>query len=284
MTAAGGVDGKAMSDVSRLAQIATNARGTLATLTRRPRPAGRSIAWPATTWMAAYAAAALAVIVCAMLCLDTPLLGLEQRLPHAFVQAFEYITDLGLSGWFLWPTGILLLAMAITDSPEMPRIMRGVMAAIAVRFGFVFIAIAVPGLFVAIVKRLIGRERPWAPNHDIWTFTPFGWHVDYASFPSGHATTAFSAAVAIGAIWPRARPYLWIYAVIIACSRVIVSAHHPSDVVAGAIVGSFGAVLVRNWFAARRLGFEVASNGCVQSLPGPSWRRVKAVARGLFAA
>ena len=41
----------------------------------------------------------------------------------------------------------------------------------------------------------IGRERPWAPHHDIWNFTPFGWQVDYASFPSGHSTTAFSAAM-----------------------------------------------------------------------------------------
>ncbi len=122
------------------------------------------------------------------------------------------------------------------------------------------------------------------PHHDIWNYTPFGWKVEYASFPSGHATTAFSAAIAIGAMWPGARPYLWFYAVIIAVSRVIVSAHHPSDVIAGAIVGAMGAVLVRNWFAARRLGFLVASDGRVKALPGPSWRRIKKVAEGVGAA
>ncbi|MEW6449661.1 MAG: phosphatase PAP2 family protein [Pseudomonadota bacterium] len=284
MSAADGAGNNLMNDNSRLRQIADNARGTLATLTRAPRPASRKIAWPPAGRIAFWAALAVAAIAAAMLLLDPPLLGLEQRLPYGFVQAFEYITDLGLSGWFLWPTGILLLAMGMTDSPDMPRIMRGVMASIAVRLGFVFTAIAVPGLFVAIVKRLIGRERPWVGNHDIWTYRPFGWQVDYASFPSGHSSTAFSAAVAIGAIWPAARPYMWLYAVVIACSRVIVSAHHPSDVVAGAIVGGLGALLVRNWFAARRLGFWVGSDGCVRRLPGPSWRRAKAVARGLFAA
>jgi undecaprenyl-diphosphatase len=39
-------------------------------------------------------------------------------------------------------------------------------------------------------------------------------------------------------------------------SRVVVLAHHPSDVVAGALVGTVGAALVRRWFAARRLVFS----------------------------
>ena len=43
----------------------------------------------------------------------------------------------------------------------MPRFSRGVLAAWAVRLGFVFTAIALPGLFVTIVKRLIGRARPF---------------------------------------------------------------------------------------------------------------------------
>lgn len=284
MTAVDRAGNNPMNDTSRLHQIATNARDTLATLVRTPRPADRRIAWPSLGRTGMWIGAALAAVAVAMLLLDSTALGLEQRLPYAFVETFEYITDLGLSGWFLWPTGILLLALALTDSPDLPRIMRSVLASIGVRVGFLFLAIAVPGLFVAIVKRMIGRERPWVPNHDIWNYTPFDWRADYASFPSGHATTAFAAAVAIGAIWPKARPYLWSYAVVIAASRIIVSAHHPSDVVAGAIVGAFGAILVRNWFAARRLGFWVTSNGAVKALPGPSWRRVKAVARGLFAA
>jgi hypothetical protein len=54
-------------------------------------------------------------------------------------------------------------------------------------------------------------------------------------------------------------------------------------VVAGAIVGSVGALLVRNWFAARRLGFLVGSDGVVRTLPGPSMRHLKAAARRVFA-
>jgi undecaprenyl-diphosphatase len=98
--------------------------------------------------------------------------------------------------------------------------------------------------------------------------------------PSGHTTTAFAALVAIGAIFPQARALMWIYAVLIALSRVVVTAHHPSDVIAGAVLGAAGAYLVRNWFAARRLGFTVQADGSVHTMPGPSLRRImKAVAR-----
>ena len=67
----------------------------------------------------------------------------------------------------------------------------------------------------------------------------------------------------------------------IAASRVIITVHYPSDVIAGALVGGFGALLVRNWFAARRLGFAIAPDGRVMALPGPSRHRIRMVARKL---
>ena len=211
--------------------------------------------------------------------IDVRSLAGARQLPPGLVQVFRTITDLGLSGWFLYPTALLLLLLAMADSPRLPSVSRRVLAAVAVRAGFIFMAIAVPGLFAAVVKRLIGRARPYVAGEDAWTPLWFGWRSDYAAFPSGHATTAFAAAIAIGALWPKSRPVMWVYAVAIAVSRVIVTAHHPSDVIAGAIVGTIGALLVRNWYASRRLGFAVLADGTVHRLPGPSWRRIKAVAR-----
>ncbi|MCX7311205.1 MAG: phosphatase PAP2 family protein [Alphaproteobacteria bacterium] len=189
-------------------------------------------------------------------------------------------TDLGKSGWFLWPIGAMLLALAAIDNLTLTRLSRGVLAAFALRLGFVFLAIGLPGLFVTVIKRLIGRARPFVRGDDVWAYVPFSWHPAYASFPSGHATTAFAALVAIGALFPQARALMWIYAVLIGLSRVVVTAHHPSDVIAGAIFGAIGGLLVRNWFAARRLVFAVRTDGSVRPMPGPSiWRIIKAVAR-----
>jgi undecaprenyl-diphosphatase len=127
---------------------------------------------------------------------------------------------------------------------------------------------------------MIGRARPFVAGSDVWAYDPFSWPARYASMPSGHTATAFAALVAIGTIFPQARALMWIYAGLIALSRVVVTAHYPSDVIAGALVGVAGALLVRNWFAARRLGFAVDANGSSRPIPGPSvWRIIKAVAR-----
>src|SRR5439155_1257256 len=60
-------------------------------------------------------------------------------------------------------------------------------------------------------------------------------------------------------------------------------AHYPSDVFTAAIVGAVGAWLVRDYFAARRLGFAIDADGRVRALPGPSFARIKRVARRLLA-
>ena len=101
--------------------------------------------------------------------------------------------------------------------------------------------------------------------------------------PSGHATTAFAAAVAVALLWPRLRVPMLIYAFLIAASRVVLDAHYVSDVLAGAAVGVAGALLVRDWFAARRLGFTIGADGRISGLPGPSLMRLKRVARSLVA-
>jgi membrane-associated phospholipid phosphatase len=74
-----------------------------------------------------------------------------------------------------------------------------------------------------------------------------------------------------------------IYAVMIGASRLVLLAHHPSDVVAGALVGVIGAMLARYWFAARHLAFTIRRDGAIEPLAGPSLGHLKRVARNAFA-
>jgi undecaprenyl-diphosphatase len=153
-----------------------------------------------------------------------------------------------------------------------------------VRLGFLFFAIGLPGLVFTIGKRLVGRARPFVEGTaNPLIYRPLGWNVEYASLPSGHAVDAFAAAMAIGALWPRTRPLMWTYAVVIAVSRVVLTAHFPSDVMVGAVVGVVGALLVRDWYAVRRLAFVVGADGTVRPWPGPSFARIKRVAGQLVA-
>ncbi len=284
MTAFGGSRGAIAAGGSWLHRFVWNLRASILLFFRPPRPVGRCPAWPSYGRLALGAMAAVAVVAGAVVVLDVYSVAAARQLPASVITLFQYVTQLGLSGWFLYPIGSILLVLAIADSPRLSAASRTTLAAISVRLGFVFMAIAMPGLVVAIVKRLIGRARPFVAGDDPWTSLLFVWRASYASFPSGHATTAFAAAVAIGALAPPLRPVLWIYAVLIAVSRVVVGAHHPSDVIAGAVVGAVGALLIRDWYASRRLGFTVLADGSIYRLPGPSWRRIKAVARRIVSA
>jgi undecaprenyl-diphosphatase len=69
------------------------------------------------------------------------------------------------------------------------------------------------------------------------------------SMPSGHAATAFAAAVAVGIVHPRLRWPLVGLASLVALSRVWLGVHYLSDVLAGAAIGT--AVAVAGWLAIR---------------------------------
>jgi membrane-associated phospholipid phosphatase len=93
------------------------------------------------------------------------------------------------------------------------------------------------------IKRVFRRKRPTAAGDDRFTVRrPLT-----SSFPSGHASSAFFAAVVlsgwVGSVWTAV---FFAFAVIIALSRVVVRIHHVSDIVVGSVVGSLlGAIAVQ---------------------------------------
>ncbi|MEH2527794.1 MULTISPECIES: phosphatase PAP2 family protein [unclassified Bradyrhizobium] len=193
------------------------------------------------------------------------------------------LTDFGKDEYVLAALAGLLILVAII-SPALGGIRRSLLLGLGTRLQFMFLAVAVPALVTEVLKWIVGRGRPFVGGEaDAFNFSHFAGNPAYYSFPSGHATTAFALAFAVSAIWPKARVTMAVYALIIAATRLVLVAHHPSDVVAGALVGIIGAMFVRYWFAARRLGFAIQSDGSIVSLVGPSSERLKRVARGAFA-
>jgi membrane-associated phospholipid phosphatase len=264
---------------SRAQAVVENARNALALLLRSPVFSPRRLVATRQHYRVIAILACVAVVA-SMFFVDEGVYRLALRLPMGVVDAFYEITDFGRSGWVLLPTGALIAVLALVASPALDHMTRGVLAMIATRVGFVFLAVGIPGLLVSIVKRFIGRVRPSPAGP--FAYGPFHWRPDFASLPSGHTTTAFATLIAVGALFPRARPFLWGFALLIALSRIAVTAHFVSDVLAGAAIGALGAWCVRDWFALRRLGFVVTPDGEVKALPGPSPGRIKRVARTLI--
>lgn len=106
------------------------------------------------------------------------------------------------------------------------------------RAGALALGAMVLGLIVTnlTIKPLISRPRPWLD----WPIVPLVTEKDPNSFPSGHTCAAFAAAM----VWVRTLPQkrdrviVAVMAVLMGLSRLYVGVHYPTDVLAGAVIGS----------------------------------------------
>lgn len=134
-------------------------------------------------------------------------------------RVFEVASHLGDWG-LVW--NIVTVALALRSEDDARRAPRLVAA-----FG-------VESLIVNQgIKRLFRRSRPEGrPTVSGRLREPVT-----TSFPSGHASSAAFATVVLGDARPGLRPLVVPIAVIVATSRIHTRMHHPSDVIAGAVVG-----------------------------------------------
>ena len=85
------------------------------------------------------------------------------------------------------------------------------------------------------LKRTLVRERPFISDTRIQLgMGP----LDRYSFPSGHTLHAVSFTILASAYFPELALLLVPFAALVATSRVILGLHYPSDVLAGALLGT----------------------------------------------
>lgn len=171
------------------------------------------------------------------------------------------ITDFGKDSYVLMALAAVLIAMALAY-PLLQSAARNRLLRFAAHVEYLFFAVALPVAFSELIKYVVGRGRPFVGGKaNPFNFAPFTGTEAYFSFPSAHSVTAFALALGVACIWPRWRIPVFIYAVAIALSRLVMLAHHPSDVVGGAVLGLVGALAMRAWFAGRQIGFTIEENG-----------------------
>jgi undecaprenyl-diphosphatase len=266
------------------AQLLTVAWRALAQLVRSPSHSRRAEAARKlarhSLWLSIAGAAA---VIALMLVFDRTEIQLMPSRGAPGLWPIRILTDFGKDENVLSVLGVVLVGVALVAA-GLHGTRRALLLGLGTRLQFLFLSVALSVFVGEILKYLIGRGRPFVGGKaDPFNFIPFEGTGAYASLPSGHAITAFALAFAISALWPRLRVFMFTYAIVILLTRLVLLAHHPSDVVAGALVGMVGAMAVRYWFAARRLGFAIRADGSILPLPGPVGGRLKRVARGASA-
>jgi lipid A 4'-phosphatase len=209
--------------------------------------------------MTAVVVTTIAVVLLANF-VDRPvLLSLHAR--DADVRAlFGAISNLGEAwGW------LLLFALAFAalhwggHAPALRRYAERLRASSAVP-ALLFAAVVSAGLTVDLLKIGFGRTRPKLLfGRGLYGFDGPSWRPDHWSFPSGHTATIVALATALWWLRPRHMLFYASVAALVAASRVVVGAHYPSDVIAGALV----AVLTT-----RAVVWVFAHSGIAPAIPG----------------
>lgn len=150
----------------------------------------------------------------------------QKHLHNGFTDAvFPFFSRLGNAGavWFL-----LALYMGLRYRSRNAALM-------------LFCALALSHILSQIIKRAIGRPRPFEtyPVDSLLVHRPGGY-----SCPSGHSSSSFAAATILLAENRRVGAAALILAGLIAFSRIFVFVHYPSDTIFGAFIGVLSALLV----------------------------------------
>ena len=140
-----------------------------------------------------------------------------------FVSNSAVFLDIGV------PFGIVTTGLIKHDDQIVREACVGI-AALAISSGITF-----------AVKYSVNRSRPFVTYPDIAKKSAAG----SPSFPSGHTSGSFSLATSLALSYPKwyiiVPAYSW--ACTVAYSRMDLGVHYPSDVLAGALIGSGSAWL-----------------------------------------
>lgn len=158
-----------------------------------------------------------------------------QKLHHPVLDSFMiFITSLGNVG-FIWLVMIVVLLMNKKTRS------LGILLAIAVVVNTL--------LCNGLIKPIVARTRPYEVNSAVSLL--ISKPIDY-SFPSGHTAISFTV---VSVLYFLLMKKYWIMAFIlaslIAFSRMYLYVHYPTDVLAGAIVGTFSGWITVKWIQSK---------------------------------
>ena len=166
------------------------------------------------------------------------LLWLKETFSHPVLdEIMIFVSSLGNKGKIWIAIGLLFLLLGFKNKKWVNR-------------GFL-VLFSLGANFLAcnlVLKPLFDRTRPYY----VLDYTPLIPPVGDPSFPSGHTSASFAAATAIYAINKKWGVAAYLFAAVMGFSRLYLGVHFPTDVLAGALVGTAAAMLIIRVFRLKR--------------------------------
>ena len=245
-------------------RVADGARFVSARPVRRRGPAGPALQSPSFV-----AAVGLLLALAAIALLD-PIMRLHPGITDGSVvdRVLMAITSFGEGVQILVGAALLIVVIAAIDPGGLRPTTRARLREVALTAGFAFVAVAGSGLTAVVVKNLYGRARPEHLVGDgVFQLHTLAFRAKFASFPSGHSTTAGATAVVLALFFPRHARIILAIGFAVAVTRILLEAHFPADVVAGLTLGAVVTLAAAHWCARRGLIFHWAADGSLALRP-----------------
>lgn len=99
-------------------------------------------------------------------------------------------------------------------------------------------------LTTTVIGHFVGRIRPYLADPSIHALIPAP--LTIYSFPSGHTATSFAVAVVLTYGSPGLGLIALLAATLVGFGRMATGVHYPTDVIAGALLGSLVGVIVHH--------------------------------------
>ena len=205
-----------------------------------PRPGLPAFLWPLI--------AALVIVPACYLWIDRPVaLYFHAHANWELVKIAHAMTEIANPGIWLTGSGLLFLFWRFIR----PNAVRAAQA------GFIFLCDALGAGIAELLEKPLGRSRPALLfEHGDYAFAPLRFLHHFNSFPSDHAASAVAMGVAFGFLFPRWRWPLAALGLLIALTRVVITAHYLGDALTGAAIGTAMVLAIhaafrqRGWLAA----------------------------------
>ena len=147
-------------------------------------------------------------------------------------------------GGFIWLLAILIVLIAYAKLKNKDNLRKVAILALC--------ALLFADLITFVLKHVVNEPRPFLTLNNVSLLIN---EDDIFSFPSGHTTSTF-AVVTIFVLKMEelvkkhhiiVEIFLILFAVIILFSRIYCGVHYPFDVLSGAIIGIFGALVINKY-------------------------------------